>query len=139
MTESPACWQWKPPGDSAVERVRKTWMRDSLDLRPDEPPAEPPEETLRWLLMINWQRGRCAICGKRPLRLVTDHDHETGLIRGFLCQSCNALEGYNPNWDINIRYRERSPAIICGVVATYYDPNAPAVIIMPPSPDPPGT
>lgn len=133
MTDDrPACWRWKPPGDSALERVRKTWVRDSLDLWPDKPPADPREDDLRWLLMVNWQRGRCAICGKRS-RLVTDHDHKTGLIRGFLCQSCNVLEGYHPDWDVNVKYRERSPAAICGLVAEYYDPSAPAVIIVPPA------
>ncbi|KKL48103.1 hypothetical protein LCGC14_2328860 [marine sediment metagenome] len=36
------------------------------------------------------QRGKCAICGVKPDRLVADHDHDTGVIRGMLCQSCNS-------------------------------------------------
>ena len=41
--------------------------------------------------MLENQRGRCAICGKEPIRrkLAVDHDHETGLIRGLLCFRCN--------------------------------------------------
>ena len=35
------------------------------------------------------QDGRCAICGTGEIRLVIDHDHHTGLIRGLLCNSCN--------------------------------------------------
>lgn len=40
------------------------------------------------------QGGRCAICrtdqfGGRGKQLVVDHDHESGLIRGLLCDACN--------------------------------------------------
>lgn len=39
------------------------------------------------------QEGCCAICGKHQailkIRLSIDHSHETGMIRGLLCQPCN--------------------------------------------------
>lgn len=37
------------------------------------------------------QNGCCAVCGE-PIeydRVVTDHDHETGKVRGLLCYRCN--------------------------------------------------
>jgi hypothetical protein len=44
--------------------------------------------------MLNQQRGRCAVCidpisveAKRGLNV--DHDHDTGAVRGLLCQRCN--------------------------------------------------
>lgn len=41
--------------------------------------------------LLRQQRGRCFLCGKKPTtrRLAVDHDHETKVIRGLLCTSCN--------------------------------------------------
>lgn len=51
--------------------------------------------------MLEAQDGRCAICKKTPeeigRRLSVDHSHETGEIRGLLCNSCNIGVGYLQN------------------------------------------
>lgn len=43
------------------------------------------------------QKGRCAICEINVLAesktTTLDHDHETGVVRGVLCNNCNGLEG----------------------------------------------
>jgi hypothetical protein len=49
--------------------------------------------------MMESQSGRCAICrttepGRANLpRLVVDHDHSTGMVRGLLCHPCNVALG----------------------------------------------
>src|SRR6266571_4465289 len=38
------------------------------------------------------QKGLCGICAKKK-RLLIDHNHTTGVIRGLLCYSCNSSLG----------------------------------------------
>ena len=44
--------------------------------------------------MLIQQNYKCQICLKHPeepnSRLVIDHSHQTGLVRGLLCSKCNA-------------------------------------------------
>ena len=43
------------------------------------------------------QKGRCAICNIHIIdaakTCALDHDHDTGIVRGVLCNNCNGLEG----------------------------------------------
>ena len=51
--------------------------------------------------LLSLQKGFCAICGEpekterngKLKRLAVDHCHETGIIRGLLCQKCNTAIG----------------------------------------------
>ena len=57
----------------------------------------------QYLAMLDKQGGVCAICGEAEtkkhgrtgtaFRLAVDHCHETGLVRGLLCQTCNRVIG----------------------------------------------
>jgi hypothetical protein len=94
---TPDCWSWP-----VVE----------LNDRGDE-----------WALLMmfrDWHFGRCAVCSYRAPRLVEDHDHDSGLVRGLLCPSCNGLEPYDDG--LFGKYRERSPAQILGVRLRYSNP-----------------
>jgi len=57
-----------------------------------------------YLVLLDAQHGGCVVCGRIPKngqRLVTDHDHGTGKIRGLLCHDCNLTEGKykgHPEW-----------------------------------------
>ena len=52
-------------------------------------------------------------------RLVEDHDHDTGLTRGFLCNAHNSLEGKGSCYPPVVKYLERPPAAILGIVYRY--------------------
>jgi hypothetical protein len=46
--------------------------------------------------LLRSQEGQCAVCQRSPKpgqRLVVDHDHHTGAVRGLLCSSCNTALG----------------------------------------------
>lgn len=93
----PACWSWRAiavdcgVGDRELRRAFRAW-----------------------------HAGRCAACGFPAGRLVEDHDHETGLVRGMLCRPCNSSEPHDDG--LFRKYRERSPAEILGLQLHYFDP-----------------
>lgn len=43
--------------------------------------------------MVANQKGLCKLC-ELPKKLVVDHCHETGKVRGLLCRNCNLLIGH---------------------------------------------
>lgn len=68
----------------ASEKRRETVLKQAFDLTP-----------LEWNHISDYQQGVCFVCRRNPVgrRLSTDHSHETGLVRGLLCNRCNALLG----------------------------------------------
>ena len=97
----PACWTWPLPDLAGV----------------------PDTEDDRYALMVCWQADRCATCGRKTQSLVKDHDHETGLLRGFLCQSCNVYEAFRGEQVIFDCYRLVNPASVCGLEYLYAEPQ----------------
>lgn len=116
----PACHLWTPPCDSDLAAIRSMSIAEARQYGAGNGLAKMSEESWRWILMIEWHQGQCAVCGTRAGRHVTDHDHETGLVRGFLCWACNVMEpNAGENSDLFAPYRERPPAVICGVACLY--------------------
>lgn len=106
---TPACHSW-PVTDEHLRAARPAAATTS-----DREPFWPAIDVLR-----RWQAGRCAICGTNAE--VVDHDHSTGLVRGWLCRSCNAIESSATTGDFT-KYRERPPAVILGVAVAYVHPR----------------
>ena len=48
----------------------------------------------QWMGIFDLQGGACALCNTHQSELTkalcTDHDHETGKVRGLLCLMCNS-------------------------------------------------
>jgi hypothetical protein len=92
------------PCAAEYQRVRK--LANIFGLTVDE------DKTL-----LAYQDGRCAICDRPPgkMRLATDHDHASGLIRGKLCWICNRLLGFVHDNPERLRaaadYLEDPPAV----------------------------
>lgn len=46
-----------------------------------------------YIELMDKQQGKCFLCGSngsgKDNRLVVDHDHDTGEVRGLLCWNCN--------------------------------------------------
>lgn len=40
------------------------------------------------------QNHRCAICDRKPAKLLIDHNHTTGKVRSLLCPTCNTFLGW---------------------------------------------
>lgn len=112
LAQDPACWSWGPPCSADQFRAR--------ELREGRFSAGTIE-----ILVKAWDGGfdefhqrRCAICDRRDPDLVDDHDHSTGLRRGWLCRSCNVMEGKGHGGMFE-KYRQRPPAVILGVQLPY--------------------
>lgn len=44
-------------------------------------------------MLVNQQKGHCLICGQKK-KLVVDHCHASGKVRGLICQRCNIQVGW---------------------------------------------
>lgn len=143
---SPACRHHLTPDESAEEaralrHAREVYERYQAwywdQIKPwcwmlpitdeDRARVAAADDSMRELL--EWQQRRCAICGCKSgreggERLTIDHDHETGLSRGYLCDSCNWNEGgcRPPYDDPFAKYRRQNPASMLGVEDVYQGP-----------------
>lgn len=97
----PACWGW-PPFNFGRE----------LD----------PDKAMR--AFYAWHKGRCGICGQVPGRLVVDHDHNSALVRGLCCDSCNTREGVEKApQNVFARWRAVPSAALLGIEVVYANPT----------------
>lgn len=118
----PICWRWIIPSNpDEWMHSRERTLEEQLVEQALGPLASDPESKAATLL-VHWQDGRCAICGHRR-DLVEDHDHATGMIRGWLCYGCNTKEGIYRDPDTLFgKYRERHPTKMLGLRLRRWDP-----------------
>jgi hypothetical protein len=126
----PACWSWPVPDDLDTWEAPQEFSVGPGEFEVPQSVADDlmaidrtPEGRARALLSW-WQDGRCAVCGVRGMHLAEDHDHVSGLVRGYLCRSCNTREGLNREENASpfARYRVKHPTTILGLELRYWDP-----------------
>lgn len=101
---------WQKRNPERAKQVRREWSRrhpdrikaknaDHKRRHPDiwlarelKPYGISPDDFRR---MLAEQGHACALCGGQPkrARLAVDHCHETGVVRGLLCERCNMALG----------------------------------------------
>lgn len=93
--------EWRQNNDGKCRSYHKKWYFENKDLalkttrKRDLGKYGISEEDYDKL--FEKQKSVCAICGKPETRkqndkitlLCVDHDHETGVVRGLLCHTCN--------------------------------------------------
>lgn len=111
---APACAGWAVTTDDRAAVAQLALCADEV---------EHTREALRLLWL--WQQGRCAMCGRSSRhgvedmsRVVEDHDHMTGIVRGWLCVGCNVSEGSSGDGVAN-GYRANPPAAMLGIRVRY--------------------
>lgn len=135
---APACAEHLTDSEraEAAENRRRRYEREQA-LRPHPQPTPVPGSTRSpgvlhyhsWpeprpgAGLWDWHGQRCALCGVDGhwRRLVLDHCHRTGLMRGLLCVGCNTQEGLS-RAALFRAYRQRPPAVLFGHSEPYWSP-----------------
>lgn len=75
-------WRLRHPDHHREHQRKFGWKQQGIIITPEEYDA-----------LLNKQNGECAICHQPPgkRRLSVDHSHQTGQIRGLLCDRCNIV------------------------------------------------
>ena len=81
----------RPNCKSCHNKVAYAWQRNNperVQLHNNRRIAARYGITLEELNQLRDKFPSCPVCGEKE-RLVVDHDHSTGEVRGILCNSCN--------------------------------------------------
>lgn len=107
------CAEWR----AAISGEQQEHEQQEQEAPKSRPRWQYPIDDSAYEELFGRQRGRCGICAKPPeegKRLFVDHDHETGFVRGLLCNRCNVGIGMLGDTDADLRraywYLEEPPA-----------------------------
>lgn len=108
LRHCPYCGQDKPPTEfyaaqsgrrckdcKKQQNLDSYYRRKALGIKANTYYRQYGLSRQEFLAMVEAQGGRCLICKKIPPAVLrVDHCHETGKIRGLLCQHCNTGLGF---------------------------------------------
>src|SRR5689334_21463066 len=102
------------------------WRNGLPDLR-----TMPAEDA--WYAFRGAHEDRCALCRTESDRLLIDHDHTLGLVRGLLCGSCNRMTPSDALYGSRAKlprmphaillYTQWPPSAVTGIRERYYSPK----------------
>lgn len=75
--------RYKDNRSAIIARARVNYLRREYGLSPAD-----------YDQLLIEHSGRCAICETAATKLVVDHDHAAGHLRGLLCSNCNVGLGH---------------------------------------------
>lgn len=88
-----ACRQWCESNPERRRAAYEGWVKRNPRIRKNSLLRSTYGITIeQYDEMFLKQGGACAIC-KEPKKLVVDHCHTTGKVRGLLCNFCNTMIG----------------------------------------------
>lgn len=87
-----ACKIYNARPNAIIRRREYSWNRQGILSREGKPFVQAD-----WDRIFEEQGKACAICGsvtsgKKGFHV--DHDHQTGIVRGILCEACNRVLGF---------------------------------------------
>lgn len=102
---------WRSKNREKINASHKKWMLEHPDYVPNHhrnrDPAAHRKHQRTYKGCINatgeTKYGPCEICNKVE-KLAFDHDHTSGLFRGWLCHQCNTSLGHYETW--YLKYQE---------------------------------
>ncbi|MGW4947259.1 endonuclease domain-containing protein [Actinoplanes sp. NPDC004185] len=110
---TPACWRW------VTDRQTLDGLRAQAATSTDPPSHVLPEHHITFELLRLWDDGRCVVCSVTAAnRLVRDHEHASGQLRGLLCSACTTAEGRSDS-PLFANYRRRPPVDLLSVEVLY--------------------
>jgi len=85
---------WKKRHPEEVNRMRREYMARYPDKIKENNRKRTIRARERKHAAASWPMpDACECCGRDDVELVFDHDHKTGLFRGWLCNRCNLTLG----------------------------------------------
>ncbi len=93
MADCAKCGRVKVYCHVAPNRTRYRCQIARKELKQKYPGQTIAHRTLTRQKIVAAQNNRCAICSKEA-KLVLDHDHISGFVRGALCHNCNTGLGH---------------------------------------------
>lgn len=91
------CRSWRTVNRDRANEIARTWRAANPDKQRNYFLKATYGITLEaYESLFKSQEGKCKICGQEfpDETLVVDHDHQTGAVRGLLCNNCNTGIGY---------------------------------------------